>query len=137
SRRPLERVDQPLERMERPLEREGQPLKRKVPFASDNPFFSRLGRYRTDVTEARARPGDPAVRWRRGTMVYRNRTIPDTETGIRRFVYSFSRTIAADPAIYHLTPADADLLIAEADALIAASVTASRPITRTRPNIHA
>lgn len=70
-------------------------------------------------------------------MAKRNRTIPDDEAGIRRFVYRCSRAVNNDPAVYHLTQDDADLLMAEADALIDASIAASRyGVHTTRSIVH-
>lgn len=70
-------------------------------------------------------------------MAYRNRTIPDSDPQLRAFVYSFSRTVAKDPARYGLTPEDAALLVHEADLFINASILATRPGTRTKPTIRA
>lgn len=43
-------------------------------------------------------------------MAYRNRTIPESDKGVRRFVYNFSRGIAADPEKYGFDNEDAALL---------------------------
>lgn len=70
-------------------------------------------------------------------MAYRNRSIPDSDKGVRRFVYSFSRVVAADPEAYGFDGDDAALMVAEADALIAKMITATRPGTRTAPAVRA
>jgi hypothetical protein len=64
-------------------------------------------------------------------MAYRNRTIPDSDKGVRRFVYGFSRGVAAQPETYGFDAERAAELVILADELIGKSITAIRPGSRT------
>ena len=68
-------------------------------------------------------------------MAYRNRTIPETDAGLRRFVYSFSRQIEQNAAVYGFTAAEVAEIVALADELIEASIAASRMATRSRVTV--
>jgi hypothetical protein len=70
-------------------------------------------------------------------MAYRNRSIPESDKDVRRFVYGFSRAVAADPGAFGFDEEDAALLVGLADDLIEKMVVATRPATRTAPAIGA